>query len=534
MSTTRRRQQVSDGPEEGDGQLLIEKDSDVFVEEEKPDIRGDKRNIAILLFLYILQGIPIGLIAAIPMLLQNRGASYKQQAEFSFAYWPFSIKLLWAPIVDSLYIRRFGRRKSWLVPVQYLLGAFMLLLSQHVDLWLGGKGVEPNVPLLTLLFFMLNFLAATQDIAVDGWALTMLKRCNVGYASTCNSVGQTAGYFLGYVVFIALESKDFCNSYLRDIPGDEGMITLPRFLWFWGITFMVATTLVAIFKKENDIEDAHMESRYNEEHELNIRESYQILWQMVRMRPVQILAGILLTVKVTFAASDAVTSLKLIDAGVPKDKLALLAIPVIPLQLILPLVVGRYTNGPRPMDVYLGAIPYRICLASVATIIAYLTPYMISKDGEVPTYYYVLLITSYGCYQVFLYSMFVAAMAFFAKISDPAVGGTYMTFLNTLCNLGGNWPNTVVLWLVDVLTWKQCSTLSDNQCLDKTEEQACSSSKGVCEISFDGYYLEAFVCVIYGIIWLLIVRKWILYLQDLPTKSWLVVKTAGQSSYRSR
>ena len=30
----------------------------------------------------------------------------------------------------------------------------------------------------------------TQDVAVDGWALTMLKPKNVGYASTCNSVGQ--------------------------------------------------------------------------------------------------------------------------------------------------------------------------------------------------------------------------------------------------------------------------------------------------------------------------------------------------------
>ena len=29
-----------------------------------------------------------------------------------------------------------------------------------------------------------------QDVAVDGWALTMLKPKNVGYASTCNSVGQ--------------------------------------------------------------------------------------------------------------------------------------------------------------------------------------------------------------------------------------------------------------------------------------------------------------------------------------------------------
>ena len=32
------------------------------------------------------------------------------------------------------------------------------------------------------------------------------QRHNVGYASTCNSVGQTAGYFMGYVFFMALES----------------------------------------------------------------------------------------------------------------------------------------------------------------------------------------------------------------------------------------------------------------------------------------------------------------------------------------
>lgn len=194
---------------------------------EIPDLRGDRANVALLFFLYLLQGIPLGLTSAIPMLLQNRGASYKQQAEFSFATWPFSLKLLWAPIVDSLFWAQFGRRKSWLIPIQYLIGLFMLLLSLRVNEWLGGDGNEPNVPFLTAIFFSLNFLAATQDIAVDGWALTMLKRCNVGHASTCNSVGQTAGYFLGYVAFIALESSTFCNSYLRSIPSDEGLVTLP-------------------------------------------------------------------------------------------------------------------------------------------------------------------------------------------------------------------------------------------------------------------------------------------------------------------
>ena len=215
---------------------------DPMVQISKPQgIAGDERNIAVLLFLYVLQGIPIGLASAIPLILTNRHVSYKQQAEFSFANWPFSIKLLWAPIVDSMFIARFGRRKTWLVPVQYLIGGTMLLLAQNVNYYLDGDGNEsktPDVFSLTCMFFFLHFLAATQDIAVDGWALTMLQRHNVGYASTCNTVGQTAGYFLGYIGYMVLESY--------------GVLTLPDFLNFWGCTFMVMTTLIAVFKHEDN------------------------------------------------------------------------------------------------------------------------------------------------------------------------------------------------------------------------------------------------------------------------------------------
>lgn len=98
------------------------------------------------------------------------------QAEFSFVQWPFSLKLFWAPIVDSVFSQRFGRRKTWLIPTQYLMGFFMLLLSSHVNQWLGSKTIKPNIEMLTIIFFVLNVLAATQDIVVDGWALTMLKR----------------------------------------------------------------------------------------------------------------------------------------------------------------------------------------------------------------------------------------------------------------------------------------------------------------------------------------------------------------------
>lgn len=63
--------------------------------------------------------------------------------------------------------------------------------------------------------------------------------------------------------------------------------------------------------------------------------------------------------QVGFAAADGITALKLIEEGVPKQNLALLGIPMVPLQIILPLMISKYTAGPRPMDVFVRAMPYR-------------------------------------------------------------------------------------------------------------------------------------------------------------------------------
>ncbi|XP_049809604.1 acetyl-coenzyme A transporter 1 [Schistocerca nitens] len=495
---------------------------DGYLPEKRSDIKGDEKNIAILFFLYLLQGIPIGLTAAIPMYLRNRGVSYRQQAEFSFAHWPFSLKLLWAPIVDSVFSTRFGRRKSWLVPTQYLIGFFMMFLSANVEHWLEGESAGTNGPstgTLTAFFFCLNFLAATQDIAVDGWALTMLKRNNVGHASTCNSVGQTAGYFLGYVVFMGLESAEFCNAYLRSEPEPQGLVTLSGFLYFWGLVFLVTTTLVGLFKHEIPCREG------NEPHDtdLGVKETYKLLWDIVRLPAVRTTIVVLLTSKIGFSACDAVTSLKLVDAGVPKEKLALIAIPLVPLQIILPLVLSKYTVGPRPMDVYLTAIPYRLLCGLIAALLVWITPSFV-HDGSIPIHYYVMVIIVYGLHQVALYSMFVAVMAFFARISDPAVGGTYMTLLNTVANLGGNWPATVALWFVDGLTYKACSMAQDNNCSSESEKQACISQGGSCETVLDGYYVESAVCVVIGFLWLLWGKKRVNYLQSRGDNAWKVVR----------
>jgi MFS transporter, PAT family, solute carrier family 33 (acetyl-CoA transportor), member 1 len=52
--------------------------------------------------------------------------------------------------------------------------------------------------------------------------------------------------------------------------------------------------------------------------------------------------------------------------------------------------------------------------------------------------------------------MFVSSSAFHTQIADPVIGGTYLTLLNTVSNLGGTWPRYFILAGVDYFTKATC------------------------------------------------------------------------------
>lgn len=76
------------------------------------------------------------------------------------------------------------------------------------------------------------------------------------------------------------------------------------------------------------------------------------------------------------------------------------------------------------------------------------------EDESFPNYYYIVLTIVYAVHRITLFAMFLGIVAFFARISDPKVGGTYMTLLNTFTNLGVMWPSSFSLWFVDQVTVK--------------------------------------------------------------------------------
>jgi len=219
-------------------------------------------------------------------------------------------------------------------------------------------------------------------------------------------IGISTGWLVGYVVLLVFESKEFCNNYLYPVPKDEGLLSLGGFLKFWGVTFLIVTALIALFKKEN----SEMVEKLQEHPDYGIKKAYPTLWKILKLKPIIKFSLFLLTVKVSFAACDAVTSLKLLEYGIPKDKIALMAMPLLPIQIVLPILISRFVTGKYPLDFYIKAFRFRLFMSVIMILYIYLTPWMISGP-EVSFFYYAGIFIVYLLYHVSQYTFFMSSNA---------------------------------------------------------------------------------------------------------------------------
>ncbi|EZG03359.1 hypothetical protein H106_06841 [Trichophyton rubrum CBS 735.88] len=485
---------------------------------------ADKRNFLLLCMLYFLQGVPMGLaMGSVPFLLKPN-LSYGQIGVFSLASYPYSLKLLWSPIVDAVWSQRFGRRKSWIMPIQTISGLAMVYLGSHIANMMtaaadkGGDGIWG----FTKWWFFLVFLCATQDIAVDGWAISLISPQNIAFASTAQTVGLTAGHFLSYTVFLAFNSPHFANTWFRSTPSDEGLISLGGYLKFWGWAYLLVTIGLAVLKKEETSKDRD-----------GIVEVYKSMWKILKLSNIQTIIIIHLIAKIGFQANEAVTSLKLIDKGFGQDNMALVVLVDFPFELALGYYAGKWSTEYTPMRLWCWSFVGRLVAALLAQAVVMIYPS--APGAAVPGWYMFAVIGEHLLSTSMNTIMFVACSAFHAKISDPTIGGTYMTLLATVSNLGGTFPKYFVLKLVDSLHSATCVPPSKTprgvqspittsfSCSLEADKNRCLSGGGVCRVDRDGFYYTNILCVAIGALtfWFFI-RGAVMKLQRLPLRAWRV------------
>ena len=93
-----------------------------------------KRRVLIVLFLGFSSGLPLALSGSTLLVwMTEAGVNLGTIGLFALVGTPYTIKFLWAPLIDALDVpllsRRFGRRRGWLLLSQFLLIAAIVFLG---------------------------------------------------------------------------------------------------------------------------------------------------------------------------------------------------------------------------------------------------------------------------------------------------------------------------------------------------------------------------------------------------------------------
>lgn len=91
---------------------------------------------------------------------------------FSLVGLPYTLKFLWAPLMDRVVPKFLGRRRGWLVVIQSLLLVAIVGLSQ----------TRPSVDPVSVAVwaFLISFLSASQDIVIDAYRRESLADTELG------------------------------------------------------------------------------------------------------------------------------------------------------------------------------------------------------------------------------------------------------------------------------------------------------------------------------------------------------------------
>ena len=117
---------------------------------------------------------------------------------------PYTLKFLWAPLVDKLPLpiltRLFGQRRAWLYFVQALLFA---------ALWqLGASEPEKSLTVFAIWAIIVAFLSATQDIVIDAYRIEILSDQELPHGTAMNQFGYRTGNLLAGAGTVWLASTE--------------------------------------------------------------------------------------------------------------------------------------------------------------------------------------------------------------------------------------------------------------------------------------------------------------------------------------
>ncbi|NJR48093.1 MAG: MFS transporter [Hyellaceae cyanobacterium CSU_1_1] len=163
---------------------------------------------ALLASLYVAQFLPVAFFGqTLPVFLRQQGVSLELVGLTSLLSLPWTLKVLWSPLIDRYGWTKWGHYKFWIVLMQSLMGITITLCA--------FLNFDNNFRLLLAMMLLAITLAATQDIATDALAIGILKPSERGLGNSIQVAGGYLGGIVGGgVILIALDALGWQKSLL--------------------------------------------------------------------------------------------------------------------------------------------------------------------------------------------------------------------------------------------------------------------------------------------------------------------------------
>ena len=162
--------------------------------------------ILVIMCLGFISGVPYGILMdPLNYWLSEEGIEKSTIGLLSLVFLIYSLKVLWAPLVDRLKVpifNIFGQRKSWLFLSQFITGLIIVLIS--------FVGPKESLNIFVYLILAIGFFSATQDICADALRIELVEKRELGEASAVYVIGWRIG---------AILLSGVATFYLADIYG---------------------------------------------------------------------------------------------------------------------------------------------------------------------------------------------------------------------------------------------------------------------------------------------------------------------------
>lgn len=144
------------------------------------------RRVAVLLLLGFSSGLPLALtFGTLQAWMKDAGVDLATIGAITLVGLPYTVKYLWAPLMDRYTLPFLGRRRGWLVVTQLTLMAAIAFM--------GSLNPVSQPWLLAVTAVLVSFLSASQDIVVDAYRADVLREEELGAGAAVSVLGYRLG-----------------------------------------------------------------------------------------------------------------------------------------------------------------------------------------------------------------------------------------------------------------------------------------------------------------------------------------------------